>query len=99
MLSTKNNFLNIDIYEIQTLISKSRGKLIYIIKEKNANNTYVAKIFDPTIVEINLSRKLEIITKLNHLAILQIKGFSPINFDHKNNPVLVMEFAKNGKPI
>lgn len=45
---------------------------------------------------MNLSREVNIISKLNHPSILKFICYSPINFKKKNKPVIITEFASNG---
>lgn len=94
--------LDVDNYEQQELVTKNKLMSSYKIKEKNFNINYTARIYNVNMTkyskfeETDLPLMLQIGSQLKHLSILQIKGFSPINFKHKKNPVLFTEFVSNG---
>ena len=101
-LSKEEWLLNIDNYEQQELIMKNKMVSNYKTKEKNFNINYSAIIYNVNLTkyskfeETDLPRILQICSQFKHLSILQIKGFSLINFKHKRNPVLFTEYALNG---
>ena len=79
---------------------------VYKVKEKNGETIYAAKISKKTInsstdasskaSKISLRREVNILSKLNHPAILKFICYSPVNFKQKPKPVIVTEYAPNG---
>lgn len=69
--------------------------------DQKTNNIYAVKISIYEIDQcsndtiVNLSREIEIISKLNHQSVLQFIRFSPINFKNKPKPVIITEYAFN----
>ena len=45
---------------------------------------------------LNLSREIDIISKINHPSILKFFGFSPFNFHKDEKPTIITEFYSNG---
>ena len=80
--------------------SGSFGK-VYKVKEKKTGRILAAKIsiqalYEDSTEEIqNLSREVNIISKLNHPSVLKFVAFSPFNFKNKRKPVIITEFASN----
>ena len=88
-LSKDEWLLDIDDYEQKELISKDKMISIYKTKEKKNNIFYTAKIYNIKMnkylkfEETDIPRILQISSQLTHFSILQLKGFSPINFKHQ----------------
>lgn len=45
---------------------------------------------------LNISREVNIISKLEHATILKFIGYSPTDFDERSKPVIITEFSPNG---
>ncbi|KAK8837065.1 hypothetical protein M9Y10_037114 [Tritrichomonas musculus] len=81
--------------------SGSFGK-VYKVKDKKTGKILVAKISinkiekDSTSQLHDISREVNIISKLNHPSILKFIFYSPFDFKKKPKPVIITEFASNG---
>ena len=67
---------------------------VYTIKNKETNEIFVAKILKAKNQE-NFLKEVNILSQLNHPSIMKFIGFSPIDFDSNQNPVIVTEFLSN----
>ena len=79
----------------------SFGK-IYKVKDKKTGEILVAKISINKIEEdsvnqlLDISREVNILSKINHPSVLKFIFYSPLNFKGKPKPVIITEFAING---
>lgn len=89
-------------FNIQNQIGQGSFGKVFEIREKNSKKIYAAKVSIQSLEEIdsntkkNLSREVNIISKLNHPCVLKFILFSPIDFKKKKKPVIITEYAKNG---
>lgn len=60
------------------------------IDDDNNNN------YNSTDVKLEISREVDIISKINHPSILKFIFFSPHNYKNKQKPVIITELASNG---
>ena len=97
------NLGSIDLNKYEKLKKIGSGGFgsVYEIKEKETQVIYAAKISIYEVdqcsndVIINLSREIDIISKLNHPSILKFIGFSSRNFKNKQKPTIISEYAPN----
>lgn len=88
-------------FELQNKIGYGGFGKVYKTLLKKTGKIYAAKISkerieDPENEEIlNISREVNIISKLNHPSVLKFIFYSPINFKKKPKPVIITEFATN----
>lgn len=89
-------------YILQTKIGSGAFGKVYKVKSKQNNKIYAAKISlyaineDTQEIFQDISREVNIISKLNHPSILKFISYSPINFKQKQKPVIITEYASNG---
>ena len=93
--------LNLDNYRKIEKIGKGGFGVVYTVAEKETNNIYAAKVslrvldaYSKDLV-LNLSREIDIISQLNHPAILKYIGYNPNNFKYKPKPTILTELATN----
>ena len=100
--SDKKQSFDLDYYILRNQIGSGSFGKVYIVEEKKTKQLYAAKISkistqnNSAQQNQDLSREVNIISRLDHPSILQFIGFSPINFKKKPKPVIVTEFAPNG---
>ncbi|KAK8847128.1 hypothetical protein M9Y10_019709 [Tritrichomonas musculus] len=95
-------FYTLEDFIMQNKIGEGSFAKVYLVREKKTGTIFAAKIlkqiFDEndTVQITNLSREVNIISRINHPSVLKFILFSPINFKHKQKPVIITEFARNG---
>ena len=100
--SLKYGFIDLNNYKRKRMIFKSDFSKIYRIIEKESGEIYSAKISNLEISKfsknefINLTREVNILSKLNHPAITKFIGYSPVNFKNLPKPVIITEYLPNG---
>lgn len=74
--------------------------VLYIMLKKKTGNIYDAKIIDCDDDEEKLNKMMtqnvESIMSLKHQTIINIIGYSKLDFSDENNIVVIMNHAKNG---
>ena len=99
---SKKELINLADFILQNLIGQGAFGKVFKIKEIKSSETYAAKILSTKIENlsedqlIDISRELNIMSKLNHPSVLKYIGFSPIDFKKKPKPVIITEYAQNG---
>lgn len=94
--------MSLSDYILQDKIGSGAFGKVYRVKYKQDNKICAAKIsiysINETTEELfqNLSREVNIISKLNHPSIIKFILYSPINFKWKPKPVIITEYASNG---
>lgn len=100
-LDNSINSFDLNEFELLTEIGSGAFAKVYKIKEKESGTIYAAKIMNKSMEDTTkeskrqLSREVNILSKLNHPAILKFIGYSPVNFKNKPKPVIVTEYAEN----
>ena len=95
-------YTNLNKYELQSKIGEGSFSYVYKIMDKKTSEIYAGKITKFEIYLYNENniidhyREVEIISKINHPCILRFIGYSPLNFDHNECPVIITEFVSNG---
>ena len=93
--------IDLESYEIVQKLYRSKTYRYYQIRDIDTGKDYLAKIrktcFENLSKEglLNLSREINIISKIMHPSILNFIGFSPSNFKNKPKTVLIMDYPKN----
>lgn len=101
-MTETNTFIDLSKFEKVDKIGSGKFGLVYTIKEKETGIIYAAKITkDPLNSEnesllLNLRREVNLLSQLNHPAILKFIGYSPKDFNSNNNPVIITEYSKFG---
>ena len=96
-MNSSNGIIDLNKFERQTKIEEGDPFVYYQIVNKMTGATYIARMLNNTklIISreklINISREINILTKLNHPSILRFYGYSPNNFKNKPKPLIVLE--------
>lgn len=99
-----SEFLDLINYEFskRALIGQGAFGEVYKVIDKNSREVFAAKISltkltkDPKSLITNLKREINIISQLNHPSILKFIGYSPVDFNNNNYPVIITELSSNG---
>ena len=90
--------INLKNYTKLQLIGKGSFGSVFLIEDKKSHDRYAAKI--STINDIQASktflREIDIFMKINHPTILQVKGYSLVDFNGEENPTLLTVYQPNG---
>lgn len=98
----KEQFHTLNDFVLQNKIGSGSFGNIYKVKSIKSGKIFVAKISinkiekNSTSQLHNISREVNILSKLNHPSILKFIFYSPQNFKKKPKPVIITEFAPNG---
>ena len=97
----RHDFLGTDVdltkYKIEFLIKNTKNYKVYSIISKDLKK-YMAEFYYKEIncfnknEIINFTRKLNIISQINHPSIISFVGFSSIDFNNKIKPVILTEY-------
>ena len=94
--------INLDKFIVQKKIGSGSFGKVYQIKDKITGEILASKVsikeldeFDDDMI-INISREINIISKLNHPSILKFIGFILYDFKNKSRPVIITEYASKG---
>ena len=99
--SNEYHFLNLNDFILQEKVGFGSFGKVFKVKEKKTKKIFAAKISIDELTESsnelknNISREINIISKLHHPSILEFIGYSPINFKKKMKPVIITEYASN----
>lgn len=94
--------INLKNFILQNEIGSGSFGQVYKVKEKRTGRFFAAKIANSKLNENSMdilediSREVDIISKLSHPSVLKFIGFSPCNFKKKPKPVIITEFVSNG---
>ena len=94
--------VNIQKYEKGDNLGKGSFGFIYVLKDPENSNKYVAKEIrcksDQKKMELRIKdfiQELNSYSKLDNPAILKFYGYSPINISDRKCPILILEFCEN----
>ncbi|KAK8845724.1 hypothetical protein M9Y10_020642 [Tritrichomonas musculus] len=97
-----NSSIELRNFAILERIGKGSFGEVYKIKNKKTGDVCAAKIslnvVDEESTEIirDISREVNILSKINNISILKFIGFSSVNFQNEPKPVIVTEYLANG---
>ncbi|KAK8890640.1 hypothetical protein M9Y10_035422 [Tritrichomonas musculus] len=97
-----DKFLDLSQFKKKKKIGEGSFGKVFIVEDKSTKKIYAAKVSKNEYQEatpkemLNLSREVNIISKMEHPSILNFVGYSPVNFKNKYKPVIVTEFSPNG---
>lgn len=93
--------VDLESFEIIQKFDQGKTYRYYQISNIDTGKNYLAKI-RPSCFEnlskedlLNLSREINIISKIKHLSFPNFIGFSPNNFKNKPKAVLIIDYPKN----
>lgn len=95
------NEINLLEYEVIDYIGCGRFGEISIIREKNTQEIYAAKVIFRNVQleseddQLLIYREINKMITLNHPTILKFIGFSKTNFCNEPKPIVIMEYASN----
>lgn len=101
-MSSPSQYVDLTKYQKIRQIGKGVFGEVYLVKKKETQNTYAAKIIQseatdkPQDVILYLSREVNITAGINHPAVLHLIGFSPTDFENNSNPVIITELLAQG---
>ena len=93
--------INLSDFIFQNKIGKGSFGKVYKVKSKKDCNFYAAKVSRKSFENessqeiMNLSREVDIISKLNHPSVLKFIFYSPFDFKGNPKPVIITELAQN----
>lgn len=90
-----NNQIDLDQFQASGKIGKGGCGSIIKVQEKQTGQIYAAKIFNKSMSK-DIVREIEITSKLRHPSVIGFIGLSETDFQGENNPVLIIEYMKNG---
>ncbi|KAK8876526.1 hypothetical protein M9Y10_006742 [Tritrichomonas musculus] len=94
--------IDLSSYIKQNCIGSGSFGKVYKVKDKRTGRIYAAKISkkeindDSSDLKTNISREVNIMSKIDHPSILKFIGYSPVNFKRQPKPVIVTEYSPNG---
>lgn len=99
---SSESFIDLARFEKKKKIGKGSFGKVYKVEEKSTKQIYAAKIAIKKVDKnspkemLDLSREVNIISKLEHPSILKFIGYSPVDFNNKSKPVIITELSTNG---
>ena len=93
MQKNEDGYLNIDNFILQNQFGQGSFSKVYKVKEKETGKIFAAKVskekFDETKLQhMYISSEINIMSRLDHPAVLKFIGYSPIDFKKRNKPVI-----------
>lgn len=91
--------LSLNLFQKQSKIGQGGFGTVYKVSKKETGEIFAVKvsIYEMDVNQedtvINLSREVDIMSKLNHPAILKFIGYNPCNFSSKPKPCIITELA------
>lgn len=103
-MSSQIKFLELNQYLILNQIGSGAFGKVYLIKDKNMNQKYAAKVSIFMVDENTedksetpaLFREINLLSMLDHSAILNFIGYSQVAFNGDLTPTIITEYACNG---
>ena len=95
--------INLQLFDYKNKIEIGKGSFgrVFKVKEKKSGITYAAKVSYLDLKSctdedvINISREINIISKLNFQSVLKFKGFNSFDFKKRPRPTIITEFITN----
>lgn len=90
--------LNIDLYNYNRTPFQANSSISYTVTDKTGKRKYLAKVIAERSDQItqNFSKELSFVRVLKYPSIVNFIGYSEINFEHEEFPVLITEFYQRG---
>lgn len=91
--------INTDDYDIVRTINHGGFGVINLVRNKKKGEQLAAKtnlIPNQKQNKLFISREVRILIEIQHSTIINFRGFSYTDFDHKNNITIFMEYMENG---
>lgn len=104
-MSDREEFSDLDNFEKKEQIGKGGFSEVFKVAEKKTGKIYAAKICKKKLdrntkeikeLRVNLSREVNIISGLDHPAVLKFYGYSKVDFEQESKPVIITEYSSNG---
>lgn len=92
------NLLDIKDYEIIDKIGSGGFSVVYLVNDVKNDFEFAAKVSGHLRSDrlVDYIKEVNVISLLNHAAIVKIYGYCLKDFDNKNNQVIIMENVPNG---
>ena len=86
-MTEENKFIDLQRFQLTKKIGKDAFSEVFLVREKATNKEYTAKVVNTKISESTIDdeqsffiyREIKLVSSLNHPAIIEFIGFSPIN--------------------
>ncbi|KAK8872218.1 hypothetical protein M9Y10_007983 [Tritrichomonas musculus] len=101
-MNQDKSYLNLENFIILNKIGEGGFGEVFVVLNKDLGIKYVAKISKTPLTEhdeefkLSLKREINLLAQINHPYVLKFIGYSPIDFLHRNRPVIITEYLKNG---
>lgn len=103
LMTTKQSVLKINHYSLVSKIGEGGFSKVYRVRDLQANE-YAAKVANFNIDDetkdsekaLLLFREVNLMSMLNHPAVLKFVGYFPTNFEGDPSPTIITELSTNG---
>lgn len=98
-MSTKVEILDLQQYERLERISKNSNYDLYKVRQIETEKIYIAKISNTSIEDESSNPFLKEINngiQYDIPSVIKYIGYSPVNFENKKRPVIILEYCSNG---
>ena len=93
-------FIDLSNYEIIREVCRGGFGQVFMVKEKSTSKTYAAKTsFFTATDNPNINTEIEILARNTYPSLVQLRGFSPVDFDKHERYTILMEFYSNGSVL
>lgn len=103
-MTTENKFPDLNRYKLISKIGEGAFSKVYRVKDSETNIYYAAKVANLVVDEDSvdsqdsrlLFREVNLISMLNHPAVLKFVGYYQTDFENEPKPTIVTELATRG---
>ena len=103
-MTAEYSFLKLSNYKIIRHIGSGSFSNVYLVKNQQTRKSYAAKVSNSVVDNdtrdeketLSLFREVNILTLLDHPAILKFIGYSQTDFEGNPRPTIVTEYSLNG---
>ncbi|KAK8871875.1 hypothetical protein M9Y10_007620 [Tritrichomonas musculus] len=98
MAQVEKYLISLDKYAIVSEIGRGSFGQVYIVENKETKQQYAAKVlqYDDEDYRENCLKSIEIMGELRHPTLVNLIGYSPVDFEGKSNITIILDLATNG---